>query len=174
VISVNPIWWTSTVKAKAAAGIVLGLQFAHSLGLLHGHLTGNNILFDLDHWIQIVDFDSIVLEVGESESEEGKPLGGFSGEGWTLERDIQAFVLILFEIVAGRPAKDEISVPANIPAFISGIIEFGLSSFSGTSYSFNTILRILKQNNFQIEDGVDSAEVSAFVSWVESAEQPEQ
>jgi serine/threonine protein kinase len=45
VFSVNPKWWTSTVKAKAVAGIVLGLRFAHSLGLVHGHLTGNNILF---------------------------------------------------------------------------------------------------------------------------------
>jgi hypothetical protein len=33
-------------------------------------------------------------------------------------------------------------------------------------------LDILKENEFQIEDDVDSAEVSAFVSWVESAEQP--
>jgi hypothetical protein len=31
-------------------------------------------------------------------------------------------------------------------------------------------LGILKQNKFQIADGVDSAEVSALVSWVESAE----
>jgi serine/threonine protein kinase len=37
VVSVNPIWWTSTVTAKAVAGIVLGLRFAHSLGLVHGH-----------------------------------------------------------------------------------------------------------------------------------------
>jgi serine/threonine protein kinase len=56
VVSVNPIWWTSTVKAKAIAGIVLGLRFAHSLGLLHGHLTSHNILFDSDHCIQIVDW----------------------------------------------------------------------------------------------------------------------
>jgi serine/threonine protein kinase len=69
VVSVNPIWWTSTVKAKAVAGIVLGLRFAHSLGLVQGHLTTNNILFDSDHCIQIVDFHPIVLEVGESEHE---------------------------------------------------------------------------------------------------------
>jgi hypothetical protein len=50
------------------------------------------------------------------------------------------------------------------------IIQSGLSSRPGRSYSFNTILEILKQNKFQIEDGVDTAEVSAFVSWVESAE----
>jgi hypothetical protein len=31
VISEDPIWWTATAKAKAVAGIVLGLRFAHSL-----------------------------------------------------------------------------------------------------------------------------------------------
>jgi serine/threonine protein kinase len=45
VLSIVPVWWTSTLKAKVVAGIVLGLRFAHSLGLLHGHLTGNNIFF---------------------------------------------------------------------------------------------------------------------------------
>jgi hypothetical protein len=75
VLSVNPLWWTSTVKAKAIAGIVLGLRFAHSFGLLHGHLTGNNIFFDSDHCIQIVDFQAIVFEVGENESEHGTQLG---------------------------------------------------------------------------------------------------
>jgi hypothetical protein len=35
------------------------------------------------------------------------------------------------------------------------------------------ILNILKQNDFPRESGVDSAEVSTFFSWVESAELPE-
>jgi hypothetical protein len=51
VISVNPKWWTSTVKAKAIAGLVLGLRFVHSLGLIHGHLTSHNIRL-----IQIIAF----------------------------------------------------------------------------------------------------------------------
>jgi serine/threonine protein kinase len=170
VISVNPVWWTSTVKAKAIAGIVLGLRFAHSLGLLHGHLTGNNILFDSDHCIEIVDFKAIDLAVRENDNEERTQLGDFSGEGWTLVKDVQAFALILFEIVFGGPPQSEMSIPTGIPDFVSEIIISGLSPFSGTSYSFNTILDILKQNDFQIDDGVDSAEVSAFVNWVESAE----
>jgi serine/threonine protein kinase len=177
VVSVNPLWWTPTVKAKAVAGLVLGLRFAHSLGLVHGHLTGNNILFDSDHCIQIVDFNPIVLDVGEneneseSESEDGTRLVGFSSERWTLERDIQAAASILFELVFGRPQQGEESIPTNIPDFVSMMIKSGLSPLSGRSYSFNTVLEILKQNKFQIEDGVDSAEVSGFVSWVESAEQ---
>jgi hypothetical protein len=136
-------------------------------------LTWNNILFDSDHCIQIVDFNPILSERGKSESEKGAQLVGFSGERWNLERDIQAFASILFELVSARRPEGETSIPIGIPDFVSRIIKSGLSPISGTSFSFNTILEILKQNDFQIEDGVESAEVSAFVIWVESAEQPQ-
>jgi serine/threonine protein kinase len=172
VISVKPVWWTSTVKAKAVAGLVLGLRFARGLGLIHGHLTGNNVLFDSDHCIQIVDFNLMVLEVSERERREGTQLGGFSRKGWTPERDIQAFASILSELVFGRPPQRKTSIPTGIPDFVSSLITSGLSPIFATSYSFNIILEILKQNNFEIEDGVDSAEVSGFVNWVESAERP--
>jgi serine/threonine protein kinase len=176
VVSVNPVWWTSTVKAKVIAEIVLSLRFAHSLGLFHGRLSARSILFDLNHCIQIVDFDPIVLEVieSESETEEGVQLGGISGEEWRLERDIQAFALILFEIIVGGSATDVASIPASIPDFVAEIIKLGFYRTSDNKYSFNDIFEILKQNNFRIEDGVDSEEVSMFVSWIESAEHPDQ
>jgi hypothetical protein len=97
--------------------------------------------------------------------------GGFSGEGWTPEMDIEAFASILFDIIVGWPATGEVSVPTGIPAFVSKIIETGLWLKSGAKCSFSDIFEILKQNEFRIECDVDSAEVSAFVSWVESAEQ---
>jgi serine/threonine protein kinase len=81
-LSVNPVWWTSTVKRKAIAGIVLGLRFARSFGLVHGGLTANDILFDSDDCIRIVDFKPILLEAGESESEEATTLGAVSIERW--------------------------------------------------------------------------------------------
>jgi serine/threonine protein kinase len=56
VISNPPEWWTPTAKAKAIVAVVLGLRFAHSLGLFHGHLTGNNILFDDDGMVRPCDF----------------------------------------------------------------------------------------------------------------------
>jgi serine/threonine protein kinase len=173
VVSVNPIWWTSTVKAKAVAGIVLALRFARSLGLIHGHLTTNNILFDSDHCIEIVDFNPVLLEVDEMESEDGTQLVSFSRKGWTLKRDIQGFTSILSELVFGHPPEGEASIPTGIPDFVSMIIKAGLSPIPRESYSFNTVLDILKQNNFEIEAGVDSAEVSSFVNWVESAEYPD-
>jgi hypothetical protein len=46
--SVSPEWWTPTAQAKAFVGFVLGLQFAHSLGLFHGHLTIDNVPFNVD------------------------------------------------------------------------------------------------------------------------------
>jgi serine/threonine protein kinase len=184
VISVCPVWWTSTIKAKVVAGIVVGLDFAHSHGLIHGGLKSSNILFDSDHCIQIVDFHGMRLEVGENERESGSEgesenesdertkLGGFSGQRWTPQTDISGFASILFEIVVGRPANGEVSIPRNIPDFVSNLIETGL--WSKTQSSFRDIFDILKANNFAIEDGVDSADVFGFIKWVESAEQSEQ
>jgi hypothetical protein len=43
-VSKSPEWRTQKAKAKAIGGIVLGLQFPHSLGLVHKHLTGNTII----------------------------------------------------------------------------------------------------------------------------------
>jgi serine/threonine protein kinase len=168
VISANPLWWTATTKAKAIAGIALGFRFAHSFGLLHGRLTTKNIYFDSDYQIKIADFGLIGLE--KCESEGLAHIGGFSDEGWTPETDVCGFASILFEIVVGRSPHCEASIPAYVPEFVSEIIKSGLWSESERNRSFCDIFEILKRNDFKISDGVDSAEVSAFVSWVESSE----
>jgi hypothetical protein len=62
-------------------------------------------------------------------------------------------------------------LPLEVPMFVSEIIRDELSSNSKWGNSFRDIFDILKQNEFQIVRGVDSAEVSAFVSRVELAEQ---
>jgi serine/threonine protein kinase len=49
VLSNPPGWWTPTVKAVVR--IVLGLPFAHGLGLLHGAVKASNVLFDADRRI---------------------------------------------------------------------------------------------------------------------------
>jgi hypothetical protein len=51
------------------------------------------------------------------------------------------------------------------------MIEDGRSPESQRRPSFADIVARLKENRFQIMAGVDSEEVSAFVSWVELAEQ---
>jgi serine/threonine protein kinase len=172
IISENPVWWTATAKAKAVAGIVLSLRFAHSLGFFHGHLNSKNIRFDLDHRIQITNFYQIGREVGESEKK--KDL--LSSEGWSPDQDICGFALILFEIIVGHPmmlagvAKGQTTLPADIPMFVSELINARQSPGFRMVQSFKDIFHILKNNNFQIVSGVVSADVLTFVDWVESFE----
>jgi serine/threonine protein kinase len=149
------------VKAKAVAGIALGLRFSHGLGLLHGGLKASNVFFDADRRIQIADFSAIRLERGEVEP--------FSGDGWALTADVSAFASLLDETLVG-PA-DGSPVPACVPEFVSRTIEDGRLSKSQCQISFVDIVARLKTNHFEILAGVDSEEVSGFVSWVESAEQ---
>jgi hypothetical protein len=146
VIGSRPAWWTPTAKAKAVAGLVLGLRFAHSLGLIHGHLTTNNILLDSNHRIQITDF---LRDLS------GKGICGFSNEEWIPDRDVRGFVSILFEIVVGRAANDEMDIPTDIPMFVSEIMR--LSGRSSRLPSFVDIFETLKQHDFGIVVGVDSA-----------------
>jgi hypothetical protein len=102
--------------------------------------------------------------------------GLFSGTERAGDKDIQGFASILYEIMFGCPPPTEGSIPTGIPGFVSGIIKscLSLTSKSSRSFSFHNMLDILLENNFKIEKGVDSAEVLAFVSWVESAEYPDQ
>jgi hypothetical protein len=173
VISENPIWWTATAKAKAVAGIVLALRFTHSLGLIHGHLNSKNIRFDLDHRIQITDFCRNGLEVDESE----KGTGVLSREGWSPDHDICGFAKVLFEIIVGHPmmlsklANSEITLPRDVPEFVSKLIKAEQSPVPEISQSFNNIFDFLRKNDFNIMPGVDSADVLTFVGWVESFEQ---
>jgi hypothetical protein len=160
VLSNAPIWWTPTAKAKAVVGIVLGLRFAHSFGLLHNNLKSNNILFDVDHRIQITDFGS----------NEQQFSFGLTGDDWTPKADVRGFASLLFEITVGRSMNDDPAIPSDIPAFVSEIIKAGRSRDSPPKRSFRDIFETLRRNDFQIMEGVNSTEVSSFVSWVESSE----
>jgi hypothetical protein len=105
----------------------------------------------------------------------------------TAKVDVFSFALILFEIVLGLPALgrrntsegleklpvnacERIDIPGSIPEFVSVLIESRLSANPRERPSFNDIFDALKKNCFKIAGGVDSDEVSAFVSLVESSE----
>jgi hypothetical protein len=98
----------------------------------------------------------------------------FSGEEWAPTVDVSAFASLLFEIAVGRPATPPIGVvggppfPAAVPAFVAQVIEDGRSRESVHCLSFVDIVARLKANRFEIMAGINSGEVSAFVSWVES------
>jgi hypothetical protein len=159
-------------ESKAVVRIALGLRIAHGLGVLHGVVRASSILFDADRRIQMVDFSTIRLKTGEV-----KP---FSGKEWAPTADVSAFASLLFEIAVGATATPLIDTaggppfPAVVPAFVSEIIKNGRSSKSARCLSFAKIVARLKANRFEITAGVDSDEVLAFVSRVESSKQAEE
>jgi hypothetical protein len=140
--------------------------------LIHGHLTSKNVVFDVDHRIQITDFYPICREVWETK----KDRGAFSGEEWSPDPDVRGFASILFEIIVGHPEmlsgtqSAQVITLKDIPEFISKLIALGQSSEPRIGQSFNDIFSILKNNEFKIMFGVDSVDVLAFVDWVESFE----
>jgi hypothetical protein len=81
---------------------------------------------------------------------------------------------VLTNSASNRAAAGITFISPGIPNFVAEIIKSGLYRTSEKRYSFNDIFEILEQNNFQVEDGVDSKGVSTFVSWVESAEHLDQ
>jgi tRNA A-37 threonylcarbamoyl transferase component Bud32 len=150
-------------------GLVLGLRFAHSLGLPHGHLTGNNILFDADGIIQITDFclNSLANLEGNEISE--VDIRGFSSEGLTAEADIGGFSGILSEIAIGA-FTEQSGCSSDVPSFVSEMIAKGQSADSNSVESFADILKALKRHDFKIMESVDIKEVSDFVRWIEWSE----
>jgi hypothetical protein len=88
-----------------------------------------------------------------------------------------AFQSLLFEIAVGCSATPPIGaagIPpllSAVPALVLRMIEDGGSPESARRLSFAEIVARLKANRFAIMAGVDSAEVSAFVSRLESLEQ---
>jgi serine/threonine protein kinase len=110
VLSSRPLWWTATAEAIAVVGIVLGMKFLHSFGLIHGGLKSSNVLFDEYHRTQIADFGRSRLDASQSAATERGVGSEFethemlSGEECPAKIDVFSFALILFEIVVGLPA----------------------------------------------------------------------
>jgi serine/threonine protein kinase len=158
VILINPVWWTPTMNAKAIAGIALGLEFAHSLGMIHGNLNSNNIVFDECHRIEMTNFGFIEEDMDESENEsENKSESVIRSdvfyEGLIGQTDLRAFGSLLIEMMVNQEVSD----------FVSEMIEAIRSRDYAEINSMKCIVDILKKNDFDIEPGVDSAEVWEFV-----------
>jgi hypothetical protein len=100
--TVSPEWWTPAAQAKAIVGLVLCLRFAHSLGLLHGHLTVNKVPFNEDGVIQITNFCFNRLMRRERNS---------GGECWMPTSDVRAFAEVFSELAMGGSRVEGVSRP---------------------------------------------------------------
>jgi hypothetical protein len=71
--------------------------------------------------------------------------------------------------VIGNSAEERRS-SISVSRFVLQMIERGQFSDSNAKLSFVDIFKTLKDNDFRILDGIDSKEVSNFVSWIEFSE----
>jgi hypothetical protein len=145
VLSARPLWRAPAAKAIAVAGIVLALKLLYSFGLIHGHLTPSNVLS-----MNLIEFKLQTLD--------------------EVELIRVKMPRLRAEWRQNLSACERVEIPRFIPEFVSGLIESGLSANPRERPSFDDISEALNKNAFRIADAVESAEVSAFVSLVESSE----
>jgi hypothetical protein len=92
--------------------------------MLHGNLTGDNVVFNDEGLIQICDFCvHNTVEVGGN-SDVIAEVGGFSGKGWRPAADVRAFSEFLSRIVIGDSAQESRS-SLSVLAFVLEMIARG-------------------------------------------------
>jgi serine/threonine protein kinase len=167
VLDKNPVWWTPTVKAKTIAGIALGMKSAHELGIVHGSLTLNNILFDEDHCVHIVDFCSSRFRSKPTQMSCTDADNGDVGVENAKRLDMFAFTSIMLNILVDR-RRNKGKSPM-IPRFVSDLITNGRSQHRYERYSFENVTEAMKENIYMFREGVDVCETLEFVNTVEES-----
>jgi hypothetical protein len=161
VLARPPPRWTATAKAIAVAGLALGLRFANGVGQPHGRLRPNCVLFDGAGAIQIAAIGAVRGGGGDAEFVAPEIE---SGGAPTAKADVFSFARIVTRIAAdNRPT-------GAVPEFVARLIADGLSAQPSQRPSFGAIIARLEAKRFEIEKGIDSEAVSAFVRAVEAAE----
>jgi hypothetical protein len=111
---------------KTIIGVVLSMRFAHRYGLCHGHLTGDNGVFDDDGLNQICHFCQDSLPEVGADSEAMAEVVGFSGENWRPAADVRAFAELLSRIIIGNSAEES-GNSQSVPSFVLEMVERGQS-----------------------------------------------
>jgi serine/threonine protein kinase len=187
VLDKNPVWWTPTTKVKAIAGIALGMQSAHRHGIAHGSLKPNNILFDEDHCVHIVDFCSSHFQSTRKDQNEMNDMDKESCAQRledATKSDLFSFASIMFAILVDRSSsshslpfdEDENRlmnngevpmIPEFVPEFVRELIADGWSENRSERDSFETIIETMQEKHFLFAEGVDESEIFEFVNTVE-------
>jgi serine/threonine protein kinase len=183
--SKSPRWWTDERKVTSIAGIVLGMKFSHSKGLIHGNLKPENILLDDDLRIRIADFGSSRISQADLTLSGAEALFYMAPEvgdhHYDEKVDVYSFGIILYEIVVGdalfsgpgnklgllvnlqngwRP-----KIPDSVKPVSKELIEKCWSVNPKDRPGFDEIWSVFEELGFQLLPGVNSYDIDGFTSW---------
>ena len=96
--------------------IAFGLQYIHSLGLIHGDIKPSNILYNSSQTLQIGDFGSLCHMAAIPEDKAGDscyeaPECKFPMNDWSQRSDIYSFGLVVFEMIF------DVEIPSGEPRY---------------------------------------------------------
>jgi serine/threonine protein kinase len=181
----------NTTLTIIIVGIVLGMKYIHSRGAVHRDLKPANVFLDEHMHAQIADlglcrpWDPTMPFEGATAAYSAPEVIFGLVASWAA--DVFSFGVILYELIVGRhPFSEDYSgtymvqsaivrrcyppIPSTVKRFVRDLIEESWAHSPSDRPPFAEILDLLKENNYEILDGVDSTKVTAFVITVEMVE----
>jgi serine/threonine-protein kinase len=101
-----PMFWTHQMFLSFIVGMVSGMQYIHSKGVIHGNLKPSNLLIGSDFRLRISDCRNMFIEDRGTASQIGTSRymapESFGDAQPTNKIDVFAFGLILYELLVGE------------------------------------------------------------------------
>jgi serine/threonine protein kinase len=175
-----------TGKAIVACGIVVGMKFLHSQGVVHCDLKPENIMLDDHGLVKIGDLgNSRFCDLRLTFTmQTGAPLYMAPDVSDTPEADVYSFALILYELLVGeavfppttplrvlvaRARKgDRPELPTAMDAAARRIIKQGWSVDPELRGSFHGIFDSLRRIGFRLTPAVDANKVAQYLALLNS------
>jgi serine/threonine protein kinase len=186
----TPPWWTATQKSMTVLGIVFGMVYIHSRGIIMKRLTPDNVLFDRDHRIRITDFHiSQFYENGLAVPKPGTDMSIYvapelqQNARYNQRVDCYSFGWILYEIVVGEGVLSQEgqmnmamskaqrgeypTIPASVVGVVKDLILRCWDSEPTNRPLFKEIQKELEGIGYVIMNGVNKDMVKTYVDWVQ-------
>jgi serine/threonine protein kinase len=181
----RPSFWNPTGIGIVICGIVVGMRYVHSRGLIHGDLKPANILLNEKGHPLICDFGS-----SRFESDAATPLPDtgtvcyaapeqyLEGAALTSKVDIFSFGLLLYEVLVGSPVfsssdppftvirrlrtRDLPTVPPRLGPLMQDLIGRCWEPNPESRPSFHDILCLFRDHQFKILQSAAASDIQGF------------